>query len=95
MAKKKPNLKVLVNDWLKTNRPLLYVEDNGSIGLLEEKGMQSKAFGVLTYGYVYYEDVQLFNPGRNPGSPIEEMFIEIKAADPEFFEKLNKYLPNK
>jgi hypothetical protein len=93
MKKKKPDLKDIVNDWLKKNRPKMYVEEGGSIGLVEEKGMQSKMFGVLTYGYVYKNDVSLFNPDRKVNSPIEDMFIEIKAADPKFFEKLAKLLP--
>lgn len=93
MAKKKnPTLRRLINDWLKKNKPHLYVDDTGSIGLLEEKGMQSKAFGVVTYGYVHKDDVQLFNPARNIGTSIEFMFIYLKAADPKFFEKLAEYL---
>jgi hypothetical protein len=93
MAKKKsPDLKRLVNDWLKKNRPELFVDSHGNIGLLEEKGMQSQAFGMTVYGYVYKDDVQLFNPDRTLGTTIEHMFIKIKAADPEFFEKLAEYL---
>lgn len=91
--KKKPNLTDIVNEWFKKNRPLLYVDETGNIGLLEEKGMISKAFGILTYGYVYKNDVQLFNPNRNLGTPMTDMFIEIKAADPKFFEKLAEFLP--
>lgn len=87
--KKKPSLHNIVNDWLKVNRPEYYVEDGGSIGLVKEKDMQSQAFGVLTLGYVNREDVSFWNPNRKT---IDDMFIEVKAADPEFFKKLAFYL---
>lgn len=87
-----PDLKTVVNDWLKKNRPLLYVDDHGNIGLLEEKGKQSKMFGSLVYGWVHSSDVRFLNPARFSGF---RDLIQINAADPKFFEKLAKHLPPK
>lgn len=91
--KMKPDLIDVVNDWLKINRPFLYVDDHGSIGLLAEEGMQSKAFGTLWFGSIGNSHAEFLNPDRfATGS---DTMIEVQAADPDFFKKLAEHLPAK
>ena len=88
------NLIDIVNDWLKENRPKWYVDDRGTIGLVEEKGLQSQAFGTTYLGGVGDTYVEFLNPFEHRrGMGLETTVIE--AADPEFFEKLAKHLPPK
>lgn len=96
MAKKKkksPNLIDVVNDWLKANRPFMYVDDNGSIGLRAEEGMQSKAYGVLWFGSIGNSHAEFLNPNRF--AEAADTMIEVDAADPDFFKKLAEHLPAK
>lgn len=94
MAKKKSrwnaDLIDIVNEWLKKNKPHLYVNKTGAIGLVSEKGMQSQAFGTVYYGGVGDTYVEFINPDRY--AELTDFTITIDAADPEFFEKLAKYL---
>lgn len=94
MKKKKsgPNLIGIVNDWLDKNRPFLYVDDHGSIGLRAEIGLQSKAFGTLWFGSIGSNYAEFVNPNRY--AELTDIMIEIDAADPKFFEKLSEHLPS-
>lgn len=83
MKRKKPNLADLVGKWLAKNCPEFCVYD-GDIILAQDKGLISKAYGVLIFGIVYNDGIQTNFHRRDS--------IDIKAADPKFFEKLAKYL---
>jgi hypothetical protein len=82
----------IVNEWLKKNRPDLYVDKTGAIGLVSEKGMQSQAFGTVYYGGVGDTYVEFLNPFNSSERNRGLTTTVINAADPEFFEKLAKHL---
>lgn len=93
MAKKRWNSELIdiVNKWLKKNKPHLYVDNSGAIGLVSEKGMKSQAFGTVYYGGVGDKYVEFINPHDGTRNRALATTV-IEAADPKFFEKLNKWL---
>jgi hypothetical protein len=83
-GRRKPSLTQLVDEWLAKNHPHLCIEEN-SIILQAEKGKISKAYGVVLFGRVKDDGIQI-------SLYYDDFHTDIAAADPEFFSKLDKHL---
>lgn len=83
-GRNKPNLTQLVSDWLAENHPHLCIEED-SIILQAEKGKISKAYGIVLFGRIKWDGVQI-------SLYYDDFHTDIKASDPEFFTKLDKHL---
>lgn len=83
-ANKKITLEKLVGEWLAKNHPNLCIEE-GSIILQAEKGKISKAYGVVLFGRVKSDGIQI-------SLYYDDFHTDIAAADPEFFTKLDNHL---
>lgn len=78
------NLPEIVDQWLVKNHPHLCV-DVDNITLVEDRGKMSKAYGIKFFAKVQNEGIQTSDYWDNE-------HVDIYAADPDFFKKLDEYL---